>query len=216
MPSRAVVLALIAIQAADRLRLRWLAWRHPGLEIDPAASSNFAVARFLLAPGARLRLGPGAVTDRVPGALVFLIEDGAEVELGPGTWLRTELEPVRIAAYRGARIRTGPECLLNGCHVSAKQEVQLGRRVWIGLGSRVFDSDQHDLDDTHPIRTQPVRIGDYAWIAADSTLQRGVTIGEHSVVGARSLVTHDVPPHTLVFGQPARPRGSVGDRSRAS
>lgn len=213
-PSRSVVLALKAIQAADRLRLRALALRHPGLEIDPGASSNFAVARFLLAPGARLRIGPGVLTDRVKGALVFLIEPGAEVELGPGTWLRTELEPVRIAAYQGARIATGAECLLNGCHLSAKREVRLGRRVWVGLGSRVFDSDQHDLDDAHPLRTQPVSIGDHVWIAADSTIFRGVSIGEHSVVGARSLVTADVPPHTLVYGQPARPRGSVGDRSR--
>lgn len=215
MSSRAVRLTLKAIQARDRLRLAWLRRRHPGLEIDPAASSNFAVARFLLAPGAKLRIGPRAVTDRVRGALVFLIEAGAEVEIGADTWLRTELEPVRIAAYAGARIATGPECLLNGCHLSAKLELRLGRRVWVGLGSRVFDSDQHDLDAEHPLRSTPVRIGDYAWIAADSSVLRGVAIGEHSIVGARSLVTSDVPPHTLVFGQPARVRGSVGDRSQA-
>ena len=215
MSSRAVRLTLRAIQAADRARLAWLARRHPGLEIDPAASTNFAVARFLLAPGARLRLAAGAVTDRVPGALVFLIESGAEVEIGPGTWLRTELESVRIAAYTGARIATGPECLLNGCHVSSKREVRLGRRVWIGLGTRVFDSDQHDFDDTRPIRSEPVSIGDYTWVASDATLMKGVRIGEHCIVGARSLVTSDVPPHTLVFGQPARARGTVGDRSAA-
>ena len=43
---------------------------------------------------------------------------------------------------------------------------------------------------------------------------RGVSIGEHSVVGARSVVTRDVPPHTLALGVPAEPRGVVGDRSR--
>jgi acetyltransferase-like isoleucine patch superfamily enzyme len=44
---------------------------------------------------------------------------------------------------------------------------------------------------------------------------KGVTIGEHSVVGTRSLVLSDVPPHTLAFGVPAEPRGAVGDRSQA-
>jgi acetyltransferase-like isoleucine patch superfamily enzyme len=146
---------------------------------------------------------------------VFLIEDGAEVEIGPGAWLRTELEPVRIAAYAGARIATGDECLLNGCHLSAKRELSIGRRVWIGLGTRVFDSDQHDLDETRPLRSEPVRIGDFVWIASDATLMKGVSIGEHAVIGARSLVTHDVPPHTLAYGQPARAHGPVGDRSRA-
>jgi carbonic anhydrase/acetyltransferase-like protein (isoleucine patch superfamily) len=216
MSSRAVRLTLKAIQARDRLRLARLRRRHPGLEIDPEASSNFAVARFLLAPGSRLRIGPRAVTDRVRGALVFLIEAGAEVEIGADTWLRTELEPVRIAAYAGARIATGPECLLNGCHLSAKREVRLGRRVWVGLGSRVFDSDQHDLDSERPLRSEPVSIGDYSWIASDTTLMRGVTVGAHCIVGARSLLTQDLPPHTLAYGQPARPRGSVGDRSRAT
>jgi hypothetical protein len=215
MSSLSVRLTLKAIQARDRLRLTRLKRRHPGLELDPAASSNFAVARFLLAPGARLRIGPRAVTDRIHGALVFLIEAGAEVEIGADTWLRTELEPVRIAAYAGARIATGAECLLNGCHLSAKREVRLGRRVWVGLGSRVFDSDQHDLDETRPLRSEPVSIGDYSWIASDTTLMRGVTVGPHCIVGARSLLNSDLPPHTLAFGQPARARGSVGDRSRA-
>jgi acetyltransferase-like isoleucine patch superfamily enzyme len=57
-------------------------------------------------------------------------------------------------------------------------------------------------------------IGDFSWIASDCTVLKGVTIGAHAVVGARSIVTSDVPDHTLVFGQPARPRGEVGDRSR--
>jgi acetyltransferase-like isoleucine patch superfamily enzyme len=212
--SRAVRLTLRAIQASDRLRLARLSRRHPGLEIDPGASTNFAVARYRLTPGARLRIAAGAVTCRVPGALVFLIEDGAEVEIGPGTWLRTELGEVHVIAFAGAHLRLGPECFLNACHLSAKREVVLGRRAWVGPGSRVFDADQHPLDAERAERVEPVAIGDHVWIAADCTVLRGVSIGEHSVVGARSIVTGDVPPHTLVWGQPARPRGSIGDRSR--
>ena len=56
-------------------------------------------------------------------------------------------------------------------------------------------------------------IGDCVWVASDVTILRGVTIGEHSVIGARSLVTRDIPPHTLAFGQPATPQGVIGDRS---
>ena len=51
------------------------------------------------------------------------------------------------------------------------------------------------------------------WVASDVTILRGVSIGEHSVVGARSVVTRDVPAHTLALGAPAVPRGPVGDRS---
>jgi len=46
------------------------------------------------------------------------------------------------------------------------------------------------------------------------TVLRGVRIGSHAVIGARSLVTRDVPDHALVHGVPARVRGTVGDRSQ--
>jgi maltose O-acetyltransferase len=208
------VLVLRLVQAFDRLRLALRAAREPGLEIDPSASSNLACARFRLGPGARLRIGPGVVTERHAG-LHFLLEPGAQVEVGEGTWLRTEISPVYLVAFAGARIEIGPEGLLNGCHLSAKRELRLGRRVWIGPGTRVFDADQHDRDAERPERVAPVEIGDFAWIASDATVLRGVRIGEHSIVGTRSLVTRDVPPHTLAFGQPAVARGPVGDRSKA-
>ena len=58
-----------------------------------------------------------------------------------------------------------------------------------------------------------VRIGEFVWVASDVTVMRGVTIGDHAVVGARSVVLRDVPAHTLAFGTPAEARGAVGDRS---
>jgi acetyltransferase-like isoleucine patch superfamily enzyme len=169
----------------------------------------------VLAPGARLRFGPGVVTERVAGRLHFYLEEGAEVDVGANTWFRTQVGEVHVCAFRGARIRIGEQSLLNGCHLSAKRELVLGRRVLVGPGARVFDSDQHDLDAERLERIAPVAIGDHVWIAADATVLRGVRIGEHAVIGTRSLVTRDVPPHTLAYGEPAEARGPVGDRSRA-
>lgn len=204
---------LRTVATADRMRLAALQWLHPGLEVHPSASTALAVARFQLAPGARLRIGPHVSADRRKGAVTFFIEPGAEVVLEEGAWLRTEIGPIHICAFEGASIRLGPDSLLNGCHLSAKQSLVLGRRAWVGPGSRVFDSDQHDFDADHPEKRAPVVIGDYAWVASDATVLKGVRVGEHAVVGARSLVTSDVPPHTVVFGSPATPRGTVGDRS---
>jgi acetyltransferase-like isoleucine patch superfamily enzyme len=209
-----LILRLRWIQAFDRLRLRWLAFQHPGLEIHPEASTNLASAHYELAPGARLSLGPGVVSERRAGALRFSLGPGARVEVGRDAWLRTELGPIHIVAFEAARIVLGPECFLNGCHLSAKRGVVLGRRVFIGPGTRVFDADQHDLDAEHPERVEPVTIGDHVWVASDASVLRGASIGEHSVVGTRSVVTGAIPPHSLAFGQPARVRGSVGDRSR--
>jgi Bacterial transferase hexapeptide (six repeats) len=212
-PALSIALRLRLLRRLDRMRLARLAARHTGLEVHPDASSNFAVARYVLAPGARLRIAAGATTERVPGALVFSLGPGADVEIGARSWLRTELEPVRIAAFEGARIAVGADALLNGCHLSAKREVTLGRGVSVGFGSRIFDADQHDLDAQRAERSAPVHIGDHTWIASDVTILRGVRIGAHCVVGARSLLTRDLPDHTLAYGQPATPRGPVGDRA---
>ena len=121
---------------------------------------------------------------------------------------------MRIFAFPGARIRIGRDGFLNGCHLSSKAALEIGQRVWIGPGARIFDADQHALDADRPEQIAPVRIGDHCWIAADVTVLRGVEVGEHCVVGARSLVTRSLPPHSLAFGHPAEVHGAIGDRSR--
>ena len=55
-----------------------------------------------------------------------------------------------------------------------------------------------------PVITAPIRIGRYAWVAADAFIGPGVIIGERAVVGARASVFRDVDPWTVVGGNPAR------------
>ena len=57
----------------------------------------------------------------------------------------------------------------------------------------------------------PVRIGAHVWIGANVVILPGVTIGENSVIGAGSVVTHDVPANTVAFGVPCRPVRSITD-----
>lgn len=211
---------LKTIQAVDRLRLRARARRQPGLVMDPEASTNFSSSHFALAPatsvapGGRLEIGPRVYTERLSRGVHISVAEGASVEIGADTWLRSDLAPVIIFAFPGARITIGKEGFLNGCHLSAKQALTIGDRVWIGTGSRVFDADQHDLDAENPERVEPVTIGNHCWIASDVTVLRGVEIGEQSVVGARSLVSKSIPPHSLAIGSPATPSGKVGDRTQ--
>jgi len=51
---------------------------------------------------------------------------------------------------------------------------------------------------------KPIVIQRNVWVAANSILIGGVTVGENSVVAAGSVVTRDIPPNTLVGGNPAR------------
>ncbi len=64
----------------------------------------------------------------------------------------------------------------------------------------------HDIEDPEMrLVTKPIHIGDGAWIAAGAFIKPGVNVGEGAVVGARACVFKDVPPWTVVGGNPAHP-----------
>ena len=63
----------------------------------------------------------------------------------------------------------------------------------------------HDYEDAHfTLYAKPITIKRNAWVAADVYVGPGVTIGEGTVVGARSSVYKDLPPHKVCVGNPAR------------
>lgn len=104
----------------------------------------------------------------------------------------------------GDHSNIGPYCYI-GCsgHISIGNNVMISPRVSIYAENHVFDN-----TDT-PIKSQGVKkenvvIEDDCWIASNSILLAGVTIGKGSVVAAGSVVTQDVPPYSVVAGVPAR------------
>ena len=195
MRALALRLFLRVVQVRDRLALRRLQRRHPGLRIDPTASTNLAVARFELARGAELHVGPGVVTERRRGELCFHVDEGGRIEIGEGTWLRIEVQAIRLVAFGGATLRLGRECFLNGCQLSAKRGVDVGEGAMIGPGTRVYDSDQHPIDLATP---------DGSRIPIEQRAAREVThLGTTQLTPTGASVWNpafDVTPATLVTG----------------
>jgi acetyltransferase-like isoleucine patch superfamily enzyme len=56
-----------------------------------------------------------------------------------------------------------------------------------------------------PVETKPIVIEDEVWIGANAVVTAGVTVGKHAIVAAGSVVVKDVPPYTIVGGNPAKP-----------
>ena len=60
----------------------------------------------------------------------------------------------------------------------------------------------------------PVRVGDRVWIGAGAILLPGVSIGENSVIGAGSVVTHDIPANVVAVGNPCRVLRPITEQDR--
>lgn len=52
--------------------------------------------------------------------------------------------------------------------------------------------------------SKAIKVGNHVWIGRDALILKGVTIGDGAIVAARAVVTHNVPPNTIVAGNPAK------------
>jgi acetyltransferase-like isoleucine patch superfamily enzyme len=203
---------LRAIHALDRLRFGWQRRRFgAALAVDPSASPNLRFARLRIEPGGRVEVGARVATERQPGNHLW-VRAGATLQIGDDVWLRTEHAENRLTVFPGARITLGDRALLNGTMIHSKGAIEIGCDSMLGFGSRIFDSDLHPLDVSTPERTEPVRIGQRVWVGSDVTILRGVTIGDDVAIGARSVVTRDLPSNVLAVGAPAKPIREIGRR----
>lgn len=92
----------------------------------------------------------------------------------------------------------GPNVELHIDKIIIGSKVTISQRTYLCSGS-------HDINYLNtPFISAPIIIEDFAWVAAESFIMMGVTIGKGAVVGARSAVFKDVEPWTIVGGNPAK------------
>ena len=79
-----------------------------------------------------------------------------------------------------------------------------GDRVIISLGSFLCGASHDYTKASYPLTGGRIILGSDSWLAADVFVSPGIKIGEGCVVGARSVVTKDVPPWSVIAGNPAK------------
>jgi acetyltransferase-like isoleucine patch superfamily enzyme len=103
---------------------------------------------------------------------------------------------------RGARVSIGEGTFLSyGSQIIARESVTIGKRCALSWNVTILDSALHGIEGT-PAST-PVVIEDDVLVGHGATILQGVRIGKGSIVAARAVVHHDVPPRTIVAGVPA-------------
>ncbi len=134
-----------------------------------------------------------------------------------------------IFESKEGRISIGDHTYIGGGTFISRSSITIGNNVTIAWGGTVYDHDSHSLnylerrkdidDELRDIRngvsfiahknwecvnSKPIVIQDDVWIGMNCIILKGVTICEGAIVGAGSVVTKDVPPWTLVAGNPAK------------
>lgn len=181
----------------------------------------------MAAPADRPYLGQGCTTpyprSQVVRRLLWLLVESTLFRWSPrpfhawrATLLRTfgaDIPAVRqVVVFPTARVTfpwklrlepramVGPRVTLyNLAPITLRYGANLSQNCHLCAGTHDFN--QWDM----PLVTRPIIIGENAWLGADVYVGPGVTIGELSVVGARSVVVRDLPPRKICVGQPCRP-----------
>lgn len=93
-----------------------------------------------------------------------------------------------------------------GCHILG--EIIIGDDVLIGPKTVMWGRDhgilRGELIRKQPRVKKPIKVGNDVWIGANSTILKGVCIGDGAVIGAGSVVTRDVPECAIAVGNPAK------------
>ena len=142
---------------------------------------------------------------------------GVEYGRGASTYLGTMFD---VGVH--GRVVLGDYALVHGARIICDSEITIGDYALISWNVVFMDTYRVPLDLTRrrmelqqvpnrPLRlacadvpSRPICVQKNVWIGFDACVLPGVTIGEGSVVGARSVVAENVPPYTVVAGNPAR------------
>lgn len=94
-------------------------------------------------------------------------------------------------------------------HLTCAEKVQIGSCSSISSYVFITDIDHEYQDVEKPIALQPLQvnptvIGQKCFIGTGVKIMAGVHIGEHSIIGANAVVTHDIPPFCVAAGVPAK------------
>lgn len=115
--------------------------------------------------------------------------------------------PLLVGYYQNLIMHENSE-IERGCLILAKDKIEIGENSTLAYGVTILtaadpNGPRNSLSKLYPKITAPVIIGKNCWIGARAVILPGVTIGDCSVVAAGSVVTKDVPSHSMVAGNPA-------------
>lgn len=136
------------------------------------------------------------------------VQNRGRILIGNRVCLVSTVATLELVSEPGGTLEIGESTFINyGCSIAATRLVSIGPRCNIGPYTVIMDNDYHRLEperrNERP-ESAPIVLEENAWLGTRVIVLRGVTIGTNSVIGAGSVVTHDIPPRSLAVGVPAK------------
>lgn len=134
---------------------------------------------------------------------------GSNVSIGENSYFGPVVNYMGVA-YNPKIIIGNGTWVGKNCSLAAINKVEIGENVLFAGNVHITDHSHGYEDISKPVHLQPliskgpVVIEDDCWLGFGCEILSGVHIGKHSVVGARAVVTKDVPAYSIVAGNPAR------------
>ena len=135
-------------------------------------------------------------------------------EVGEGTYI----EPPLYANWSGKFLHLGKNVyanfhltLVDDTHIYIGDNVFFGPNVTLATAGHPLDP---NLRATGWQYNLPIHIENNCWLGAGVIVMPGITIGTGSVIGAGSIVTRDIPAHSLAYGNPCRAARTIGEHDR--
>jgi maltose O-acetyltransferase len=166
---------------------------------NPTLAAQLINAQVRIRGKARLPLSV-----RLTGRILLRGDGG--VEFGQSVTLVGDVVPIEFVSHKGARVSIGDHTFINyGTSISAYKQVKIGCHCLLGHHTLIVDRNEHGVEQREvappPV---PVIIEDHVWIGSYVVILPGLVVGRHSVIGAGSVVTKDIPANCLAVGNPAR------------
>lgn len=131
----------------------------------------------------------------------LLIENGGTLQIDGDNFIKTTSD---IQIFKNALLRFGPGATNMGLKIVCSEKIWIGDYTRIGRDVWIRDNNGgHKIIQVGYKDKAPVIIGNYVWICSGAQIMKGVTIGDGAVISANSVVTSNVPAHSLVAGNPA-------------
>ena len=158
-----------------------------------------------------LKTNANCKTRRYGRSTICWVEKDSTLEIGSNGKSFQLYYGCDIGVLKGGKLELKSGFCNADTKIRCKNHIIIGEGATISHNVTIEDFDGHQLyhvdengEKTPVPISAPIVIGDHVWIGAKATILKGVTIGDGAVIAAGSVVTRDVPAHSLCAGVPAK------------